>query len=70
MKTAAALVPAWLAAATFVACDKNPAEQNGPRLTLSADSLLVDVGASAPVAATVLSTSEPAQYAGFERWHP
>jgi dienelactone hydrolase len=50
-----------------VACDKNPAEQSGARLTLSADSLSVHVGTSASVAVTVLNTSEPAQYVSRDR---
>jgi dienelactone hydrolase len=63
MRSVKAIVAVTLAAATFVACDRNPAEQNGPRLTLSADSLVVNVGVSASAAAAVLNTSEPAQYA-------
>ena len=62
MRSAKAIVAAALAAAAVLACDKNPAEQNGPRLTLSADSVTVDVGFSALVTATVSNTSEPAQY--------
>ena len=63
MKVVAALVPVLLSAAALVACGKNPAGQNGdPQLTLSADSLTVDVGASASVGATVLNSTEAAQF--------
>ncbi len=63
MKQAIALVAVSLSAAALLACDKNPVEQgDDPQLTLSADSVTVDVGASASVTATVLNTSEPAQY--------
>lgn len=67
MKEVIALAPLLLAAATFVACDGNPAERNGPRLTLSADSLLVNVGASASIAATGLAPGEPVQYVSRDR---
>ena len=62
MKKGIALVPVLLAAAAFVACGENPAEQNGPRLTLSSDSVILGVGFSAQVTATVGNTSEPAQF--------
>jgi uncharacterized protein len=62
MKAVTALVPVWLAAAAFVACGKNPAGQNGPRLTLSSDSVILNVGLDALVTATVSNTSEPAQF--------
>ncbi|MEW5927205.1 MAG: kelch repeat-containing protein [Gemmatimonadota bacterium] len=63
MKPAIALVAVGLSAAALPACDKNPAGRSGdPQLTLSADSVTVDVGASASVTATVLNTSGPAQY--------
>ena len=63
MKRAIARVAVLLSATAFVACDKNPVERIGdPQLTLSADSVTVDVGASASVTASVLNTSEPAQY--------
>ncbi|HEX6367527.1 MAG TPA: alpha/beta fold hydrolase [Longimicrobium sp.] len=61
MKKVIALVPVLLAAAAFLGCGENPVEQK-PRLTLSADSVAVDVGFSASVTATVFNTSEPAQY--------
>jgi N-acetylneuraminic acid mutarotase len=61
MKRAIAVVPVLVAAATFAACE-NPAQQNAPRLTLSADSLTLDVGASASVGVTVSNTGEPAQF--------
>jgi hypothetical protein len=50
-----------MAAAAFLACGKGPVEQD-PRLTLSADSVTVDVGASASVTATVLNTGGAAQF--------
>jgi D-alanyl-D-alanine carboxypeptidase len=51
------------AATAFAACDKTPVEQNrDPQLTLSWDSVVVHVGASASVTATVLNTSDPAQF--------
>lgn len=63
MKRAIARVAVWLPAAAIVACGRDLVEQGGdPRLTLSADSVIVDVGASASVAATVLNTSEPARF--------
>lgn len=62
MKKRVALVPVLLAAAAFAACGENPAEQSGPRLTLSSDSVILDVGFSALVTATVGNTSEPAQF--------
>ena len=63
MKPALAIVTIVLPAAALVACGKDPVEQRGdPRLTLSADSVIVDVGASASVAATVDNTRELAEY--------
>jgi N-acetylneuraminic acid mutarotase len=63
MKPAIALVAVVSSAAALLACDKDPAGRSGdPQLTLSADSVTVDVGASASVTATVLNTSGPAQY--------
>ncbi|HEX8693126.1 MAG TPA: kelch repeat-containing protein [Longimicrobium sp.] len=63
MKRAIALVAASLSAAAFLACGKDPVEQgDDPQLTLSADSVTVDVGVSASVTATVLNASEPAQF--------
>ena len=61
MKEVIARVPVLLAAAAFLACGKNPVEQK-PRVTLSGDSVTVDVGVSALVTATVSNTSEPAQF--------
>ena len=63
MKPAIALVAVVLSAAALLACDKDPVGRSGdPQLTLSADSVTVDVGASASVTATVLNASEPARY--------
>ncbi len=63
MKSTKAIVAAMSAAAAFLACDNNPVERTAdPQLTLSADSVTVDVGASASVSATVSNTNEPAQY--------
>ena len=63
MKSLKAIVSVTSAAAALLACDKNPVDRSGgPQLTLSADSVTVDVGASASVAATVLNTTAPAQY--------
>jgi hypothetical protein len=62
MKRAIALSAVSMAAAAFLGCGKGPVEQDGPRLTLSADSVTVDLGASASVTATVLNTGEPAQF--------
>jgi N-acetylneuraminic acid mutarotase len=65
MKRAMAWMAVSLSAAAFVACGKDPADPGGggdPQLTLSADSVIVDVGASASVGATVLNASEPAQF--------
>jgi dienelactone hydrolase len=66
MKNVIALVPALLAAAAFLACGENPVEQK-PRLTLSMDSVTVNVGFSAVVTAAVSNTSEPAQYVSRDR---
>lgn len=63
MKSSKAIVAATSAAAAFAACGGTPVERSGnPQLTLSADSVVVDVGASASVTATVLHTSEPARF--------
>jgi N-acetylneuraminic acid mutarotase len=62
MKRAIALSAVSMAAAASLACGKGPVERNDPRLTLSADSVTVDVGASASVTATVLNTGEPAHF--------
>jgi N-acetylneuraminic acid mutarotase len=63
MKRAFALVAVLLSAPAFLACGKDPVDQGGdPQLTLSLDSVTVDVGASASVSAAVINTSEPAQF--------
>jgi dienelactone hydrolase len=63
MRSAKAIVAVTLAAAAFVACGKNPAEQNGaPQLTLSPDSVVVGVYESAPLTATVRNASGAIQY--------
>ncbi|HEX6909248.1 MAG TPA: alpha/beta fold hydrolase [Longimicrobium sp.] len=63
MKRAIAVMAVLSSAAAFPACGTDPVAGGGdPRLTLSADSVTVDVGASALVAATVLNTSDPAQF--------
>jgi uncharacterized protein len=63
MKSATARVAVILAASAFVACGENPVERKGdPRLSLDADSVAVNVGASALVIATLSNTSEPAQF--------
>ncbi len=63
MKSAMAIVGVMSAAAAFLACDRNPAGQNGdPQLTFAADSVTLDVGASASATATVVNTADPAQY--------
>jgi dienelactone hydrolase len=52
-----------LAAAAFLACDNDPVDQDAdPQLTLSRDSIALDVGISVSVIATVLNTSESAQF--------
>jgi uncharacterized protein len=52
-----------LAAAAIVACGDSPAEQTAdPQLTLSRDSIILDVGVSASVAATTSNTSEQVQF--------
>jgi len=63
MKEVTALVPVLLAAAALAACGENPVERKGdPRLTLSSDSVTLEVGVSALVTATVSNTSEPARF--------
>lgn len=63
MKRTMAQVTVWLSAAACLACGEDPVRQgDDPRLTLSADSVTVDVGASASVDATVLNASGPAQF--------
>lgn len=62
MKRAIALAAVSLSAAALVSCGDPVGRGGDPHLTLSADSVAVDVGASASVAATVLNTSEPARF--------
>ncbi|HEX6909246.1 MAG TPA: kelch repeat-containing protein [Longimicrobium sp.] len=63
MKRAISPVAVWLSAAAVLACGKDPVERvDDPQLTLSADSVVVDVGVSASVTATVRYASEPAQF--------
>ena len=63
MKMAISLSAASLAAAASLACAKGPVDQGGdPQLTLSADSVTVDLGASASVTAMVLNTGGTAQF--------
>jgi N-acetylneuraminic acid mutarotase len=63
MKRAIALVAVSLSAAASLACGKDPVQQGAdPKLTLAADSVTVDLGASAAVPATVLNTTETAQF--------
>src|SRR5690606_7672031 len=65
MRRAMALLAVALAAAASPACDgESPVEQKvDPRLTLSADSVALEVGASATMTAVVLDSSEPALFA-------
>ena len=68
MKSAKAIVSATLAAAAFLACDAGPVEQSGDaQLTLSTDSVVVDLFASSQLTATVLNASGPAQYVSRDR---
>ena len=62
MKSVKAIVAVTSAAAAVLACGEGPVGQGDPRLTLSADSVSVDVGASASVTATVVNTGETAQF--------
>jgi N-acetylneuraminic acid mutarotase len=64
MKKAIALAAVWMAAPALLACGNDPVVDQGgdPRLTLSADSVTVDLGASASVIATVVNAGEPAQW--------
>jgi N-acetylneuraminic acid mutarotase len=63
MNRAIALVAVSLSASALLACGKDPVDGGDePRLTLSADSVTVDVGASASVTAAVVNTSETAQF--------
>lgn len=71
MIRAAALFAVMMAATAFQACGNSPVaeevEQEAPRLTLSADSVTLHVGASTWVAATVVNTSEPAQFSSRDQ---
>jgi N-acetylneuraminic acid mutarotase len=63
MKRAIALVAVSWSAAAFLACGKDPVDGgDDPQLTLSADSVTVDVGMPASVTATVRNASDPAQF--------
>jgi D-alanyl-D-alanine carboxypeptidase len=63
MKRPIALVAVVLAVAGLPACNEGPIEQIAePGLTLSADSVTVDVGAFSSVRATVSNTTAPAQF--------
>jgi D-alanyl-D-alanine carboxypeptidase len=62
MRRATALVTV-LSAAALLACSQDPVGQSrDPQLTLSADSIVVEVGAYASVSATVRNTIESAQF--------
>jgi uncharacterized protein len=63
MRSVKAIVAVTLAAAAFLACDRNPFEQDGaPQLTLSPDSVVVGVFESSPLIATVRNASGAIQY--------
>ncbi|HEX8673499.1 MAG TPA: Ig-like domain-containing protein, partial [Longimicrobium sp.] len=63
MKSAKSIAAMTLASAAFLACDGNPVEQDGdPRLTLSADSVVVGVYESSPLTATVRNASGSVLY--------
>jgi hypothetical protein len=63
MNRTIALAAVFMASAASMACGDDPVERGSdPRLTLSVDSVTVDVGASASVTATVLNSSEPARF--------
>ena len=63
MKRTIALVVACSAAAAFLACGTDTVEPTvEPDVTLSTDSLTVDVGGSASVTATVRNSSQTAQF--------
>lgn len=67
MKSAYATVAATLGAAAFLACGKGPVEQdsidpNAPRLTLSADSVVVVAGDGSLLASTTRNASGPVHY--------
>lgn len=63
MRRATALVAVMSSVAAFVACGDDPVEPPGdPQLSLSADSVVVEVGGAASVDATVTNTSESPQF--------
>jgi hypothetical protein len=63
MKSAKAIAAVALSAAALLACDEDPVQPNGdPRLTLSADSVVVGVFESAPLTATLRDASGAIQY--------
>lgn len=56
-------IPFALVALFIVACGGNPVEQHSdPRLTLSPDSVVIDVGGKARLTASVQKTTEQPQY--------
>ena len=62
MRRATAMV-AVVSVAAFAACSDDPVKPpTDLRLTLSADAVTIDVGASAAVTATLLNTSDPVQF--------
>lgn len=63
MRRTIALVVAMLSAVATAACGDHPvAPDPVPQLSLSADSITVEVGASSSVSATVRNATEPAQF--------
>lgn len=63
MNWTSALVTILSSAAVFTACREDPVAQGpGPQLTLSADSITVEAGASTSVSATVRNSTEPARF--------
>jgi dienelactone hydrolase len=63
MKSAKAIIAVALSAATLAACDGGPVQPSGdPQLTLSADSVVVDLFKSSPLAATLRGASGTIQY--------
>ncbi|HEX8452264.1 MAG TPA: kelch repeat-containing protein [Longimicrobium sp.] len=63
MRRAIAWVAVSVSAAALLACGKDPVAKGGdPKLALSLDSVTVDLGTSASVAATVVNTSGTAQF--------
>jgi hypothetical protein len=67
MRSAKAITAMTLAAATFLACDRNPVERSAdPQLTLSPDSVVVGVAESSPLIATVRDASGTVQYVSLQ----